>query len=243
MAEKSNMTPDWIQRVWQQNPCRVQPNGNVILGPCRAAFVNVLERPKPGPDGKERSYGVVLVIPPLGLIGGAQALAPLQQAIVAIFQEKMPAALANADLMAKMNNPIKRQATWIDKKTGQLYDGFEAGPDRFAISSNSAQSKPAVVDQTLAPIVDKSRLYSGCWVIPAVKPAWITRADNPGVTCYLQSLMVVADDENLGGVGAANPSADFQGVKVDPSVNPSALFGAGGETAGAQPAAPINLFA
>lgn len=244
MAEKTKMTPEWITRVWQENPCRKQPNGNIILGPCRAAFVNVLERPKPGSDGKERSYGTVIIIPALSLIGGPQALAPLQQDIIAIFQDKAPAALQNPDLMAKYNNPIKRQGGWIDKKTGDLYDGFVSGPDRFAISANSSQSKPPVVDQNLAPIIDKNRIYSGCWVIPSIKADWIKRDDNPGVTCYLQSLMVVADDENLGGVGAANPNADFAGVKVDPTVNPSALFGAGGPTAGEQAVVGgVNLFA
>jgi hypothetical protein len=90
-----------------------------------------------------------------------------------------------------------------------------------------------VVDQNLAPIVDKRHVYSGCWVIPTVIAKWFDVGTNKGPTFYLQSVMVVADDENLGGTGSANPNADFAGVKIDQTVNPAAAFGVEGPTAGA----------
>lgn len=244
MPEKTRMTPDWITRVWAENPCRRQPNGNILLGPVRAAFCNVLERPKPGQDGKEKAYGVVLLIPDLSLIGGQEALRPLYEARQSLVQEKAPNALQSEAVFRKLHNPFKSQGDFVNTKdpNGALYDGFVDG--RLCISANSSQTKPPVVDQNLAPIIDKSGVYSGCWVIPALGPGWIGRDDNKGPTFYLQSLMVVAHDDNLGGVGAANPNADFAGVKVDASVNPAAMFGADGPTAGGQPAAtPINLFA
>lgn len=242
--ENTRMTPEWIARVWKDNPCRKLPNGNIIFL-ARTAFCNVLERPKAGPDGKERAYGSVLMIPDLNLIGGQAALQPLVDDVNALYKEKMPAALANPDLRAKLHNPFKKQDGYINTKspTGDLYDGFV--PGRLCISANSSQSQPAVVDQSLAPVIDKARVYSGCWVIAAVKAGWITNPQNPGPTFYLQSLMVVADDNSLGGVGQSNPSADFAGVKVDAAVNPAAMFGEDGPTAGGQApaAAGIDLFA
>jgi len=227
MAEKTRMTPEWVKRVWADNPCAKLDNGNIRMGPCRAAFVNVLEQRKK--DGVEKGYGVVLLVPDKEIIG-ATALQVLEDDYMALMREKAPAALNNPDLLAKYHNPFKKQGSWIDKKSGQLYDGFV--PGRIAISANSSKSKPPVVDINGAPIIDKARIYSGCWVIPAVKCGWINNTENEGPTFYLQSLMVVADDESLGGTGGGDPSRDFAGVKVDASVNPAAAFGASGPTAG-----------
>lgn len=238
--EKSRMTPDWISRVWKENPVhRSVKSGNIITGPVRLAFVNVLERQKKK-DGSEGGYGTVLLFPDLGLIGGKEALAPLYLARQSLLQEKMPAALANEAIFKRLHNPFKDQGDYVNTKdpNGALYDGFVGG--RICISANSSQSQPPVVDQNGAPILDKSRIYSGCWAIAALGPGWIGRDDKKGPTFYLQSLMVVADDENLAGAGSANPSADFAGVKIDPSVSPTAAFGDETPAAGA-PA--IDLFA
>lgn len=229
MAEKSRMTREWVERVWADNPCLKLDNGNVRFV-ARLGFVNLLERPKPGSDGKERAYGAVLLLPEMG---GAVSMAPLQAEVSALFGEKAPLALQNAEVMKKYNNPFKKQDGYVDKKTGQLFDGFVMG--RFCISANSSQSKPSVVDINGAPIVDKSGIYSGCWAIVAVRPAWY-KNESEGATCYLQSVMKIADDENLGGVGQSNPSQDFAGVKIDPTVNPAAAFGVGGTTAAQQAA-------
>jgi hypothetical protein len=222
--EKTRMTPEWIQRVWNDNPCRkIEKTGGIIFV-ARTAFCNVLERPKPGQDGKERAFGSVLLIPDLALIGGEAALKPLQDDYDALLKEHMPAALANADLRGKLHNPLKKQGTFINTKSkdADLYDGFV--PGRLCISANSSQSQPGVYDQNMAPIIDKARVYSGCWVIAEVKGGWIKNPQNPGPTFYLQQMMVIADDNSLGGVGASNPSDAFAGVKVDAAVNPSSLF-------------------
>lgn len=217
MSEKTRMTDEWIARVWKDNPCHIAANGEIITGPVRLAFCNVLERPKPGQDGKERSYGAVLLFPE------DADLKPLYDAATDLFTEKAPQVLANPKLASKFNNPFKKQGDFLDAKTGEAYDGFVEG--RTAISANSSQTKPVVVDLRNTPIVDKARVYSGCWAIVALKAGWIGRDDNKGPTFYLQSIMVVADDENLGGVGSSNPSVSFAGVKIDQTVNPAGLFG------------------
>ncbi len=225
MAHKENtrMTPEWIKRVWNDNPPRRAANGNIIFL-ARTAFCNVLERPKPGNDDKERAFGSVLLIPDLDIIGGADALKLFTDACTALIAESMPAALKNKDLADKLHNPLKKQGTYVNIKSedGDLYEGFV--PGRFCISANSSQSKPQVVDQNMSPLIDKADVYSGMWVLAAVKEGWIKTKENPGPTFYLQSLMKVADDNSLGGVGQSNASSDFAGVKIDQTVNPAEAF-------------------
>lgn len=240
MAEKTNMTPEWISRVWQDNPCRLQKNGNILTGPVRLAFCNVLE-PGKNKDGSEKGYGVVLLFPDLGLIGGPEALAVLQNARLGLIKEKMPAALANEALRKKLHNPFKDQGDFVDTKStdGSLYEGFVAG--RPAISANSRTSKPMVTDANLSPVIDKSEVFSGCWALVALNPGWIGRDDKKGPTFYLNGVMVIAKDQSLGGVGGPGNAKDlFEGVKIDGAVDPAAMFG----DAGSAPAEkqPVNLF-
>lgn len=222
MAEKSLMTREWIERAWKTHPNRIMPDGRVITGPCRAAFFNCLSRPK-NKDGTDRAYGVVLLFPDhtipgvnLGLLAG-----PINN----LLDDKAPGARNNPSLRAKYHEPFRKQETWIDLKTGEPYDGFV--PGRFAISANSSQSQPPVVDTRGAPIVEKSRAYSGCWVIANLNPGWINRTDKKGPTFYLNAVMVVADDESLGGTGQVSPTEAFSGITVDlGDINPDAAFGA-----------------
>lgn len=233
MAEKSNMKREWIERAWKDNPCVKLSNGNVRTGPVRLGFANLLERPKPGSDGKERAYGTVLLFP------DGVDLSVLKNEAKAILQENAPASLTNKAIFDKLNNPFKDQGGFVDKE-GNIYDGFV--PGRIAISANSSKSQPPVVDQKMAPIIDRRHVYSGCWAIVTLAPRWFDVGTNKGPTFYLQSVMVVADDENIGGAGAANPNADFAGVKVDAALNPAAAFGAEGATAGATEEAPFDVF-
>lgn len=228
MAEKSRAKREWIERVWADNPPEIMPNGNLRFL-ARTAFCNLLERPKNKQTGEEQAWGTVLLLPEAG---GPVKFDLFQQAIAGVLKEHMPAALANEALRDKLNKPFKKQGSFIDIKDpdGNLYDGFVDG--RFCISANSSQSKPYVVDINGAPIVDKSRIYSGCWVLASVKPDWIKNPQNPGPTFYLQGVMVVSDDESLGGVGGGDPKADFAGVKIDQAVNPAAMFGAEAPTPG-----------
>lgn len=214
MAEKSRMTREWIQRVWADNPCRMLDNGNMITGPVRLAFANILERGKPQPPKTEGSFGAVLLFPE-----GVDLSVPKAQ-VLDLIKENAPAALANQALADRLNKPLKKQDTFVDKE-GRLYDGFVDG--RVCISANSG-SQPPCVDMGMAPIIDKKHVYSGVWAIVTLAPKWFDVSTNKGPTFYLQSVMVVADDENLGGTGSANPNSDFAGVKIDAAVNPSAAF-------------------
>jgi hypothetical protein len=219
--KNSRHTQETIARWWAENPMHVSAkSGNLITGPVRLAFCNVLQRPKAGADGKEKAYGSVLLFP--FPVTEEAALKPARDAVLALYKENMPAALTNPAIREKLHKPFKDQGSFTSLESGECYAGFT--PGLLAISANSSQSQPAVVDQNGAPITEKTRVYSGCWAIVALRPAWFKVDGNQGPTFYLQSVMVVADDESLGGAGAANPSADFAAVKVDASIAPADLF-------------------
>ena len=222
MAEKSNMTAEWLQRVWEKYPNKLNNNGTITTGPVRTAFCNLLDRGK-NKDGTLRAYGAVLLFPDHRVIKAVN-LDVLMKPVKAMLLDKAPLALENPTVRAKYHDPFKKQDTFIDSETGELYDGFVAG--RYAISANSSQTQPPVVDQKLAPIIDKSKVYSGCWVLANLNPGWINRDDKKGPTFYLNTVMVVAEDENLGGVGKVNPRDAFAGVNIEAGdINADKAFG------------------
>ena len=140
-----------------------------------------------------------------------------------LLREKAPAALTDPDLRARYHNPFKKQESFVELKTGEIYDGFT--PGRIAISANSPGGKPDVFDQRQQIITDKDRAYSGCWAMVGLNPGWINRDEKKGPTFYLQWAIIVADDENLGGSGRTAPAVAFAGVQIDAEVNPAAQFG------------------
>lgn len=218
MDTTTNMTPEWIAQTAKAHPPTLLDNGNIrVFG--RLAFVNLLDRPKDKKTGKDRAWGCVVLLPE------ETDLKVLKDEAKALFQEKAPLALTNPAVAKRYHNPFKKQEEQVDKKTGQPYAGFV--PGRTCLSANSPQSQPPVVNQRLAPIVDKARVFSGCWALVAVRPSWFKQDANEGPTFYLQSVMVVAEDQTLGGSGSADPNTDFAGISITGDVNPADAFGTG----------------
>lgn len=232
--EKSRMSNEWIEKAWAQYPNKINPNGTVTTGPVRAAFCQVLgDKPK-NKAGEEKAWGTVLLFPDHRIIK-TMNLGVLAGPINDLLREKAPIALTDKRVRAKYHDPFKKQDQYIGKD-GSLYAGFEDG--LFCISANSSQSRPLVVNQRNAPIVEKSGIYSGCWVLANLNPGWINREDKKGPTFYLDALMVVAEDEMLGGSGGfVNPNEVFGAVNIEAGdINPDAAFGEGSlQSAGADP--------
>lgn len=216
MAEKSSLTKEWVADVVSRYPPAKLPNGNIRLFG-RFAFCNVLERPIDKKTGKEKSYGLVLLIPE------GTDLSVLKYEAKELFRKEAPQALENPELARKFNNPFKKQEDYISTENGEMYDGFVKG--RVAMSFNSPQSKPLVTDKRMAPIIDKKDIYSGAWGFVEVHPAWFSVDGNKGPTFYLQQLMKIEDDDSLGGMGRADPKAAFGDISITSDVNPSDAFG------------------
>lgn len=209
----SNMTDEWIERVWRDNPC-VLIDGNVRTGPVRLAFPSIFERSKPVEEGKEGKYGANLLFP-LGVD-------------LSLLEDECLEALAKAPWyragMTGLTMPLKDPAKMPLKDPGGMlkYSGFQAGA-RYVIATSD--NPPLCVDQRLAPITDKAKVYSGVWAIPTIRAFTYNKGVNKGVGFGLQSLMIVADDSSLGGIPPANPQRDFGGVKIDPVVSAGTYFG------------------
>lgn len=229
---KTNMNSAWIDKVVRDNPFTLLENGNIRTCPLRLSFFHGWKRAKPqkGDDGqlKEGKYGSVLIIPPsadvslLGTIVRDTALA------------KWPRA-GQPDGPRLKPTPLHPQSEMAGR-----YDGFwNEGIFIRAI----ADRQPPIVDQRNAPITDENRAYSGAWAIVAIRAFTYDLAMSKGVSFGLQSVMIIADDQQLSG-GGGNPAQDFAGVNISSDVNPAAAFGTGA-TAGQQGGAPgvVDIFA
>ncbi len=232
MSEKSNVTKEWIEGAWAKYPPKKLENGNIVFGPVRLAFVNLVGEQKKTKAGNLKSWGAVLLFP------DCADLKLLKTEATAKLKEKAPLALTNKAIAEKYHNPFKKQDSFVDTKTGNLYEGFVEG--RTAISMNSPGSQPPVVNQRLAPVIDEKSCYSGVWAMVTASPcSWFKVDGNEGPNFYLQSVMIVQDDESLGGSGSSNPNKDFEGINLSSDVNPAAAFGAA-DTNGEE---PVDIFA
>lgn len=232
MAEATNMKPDWVARVVADNPISLLPNGNVRTCPVRLSFPHLLTPSKPTKEKPEGSYGSTLLFP-FGIDDSV-----LRKAATEVVAASLPAALQPGG--PRVFNPFKvvkaaDDPNWQKGDPTDASEGYVRGALVLRCNSTAAI---LTVDQRLAPITDTARIYPGVWAICTIRPYWFSGDTNKGPTFGLQSVMIVADDVNLGG-GAANPQADFAGVKIDASVNPAAAFGQGA-TAGAREV--VDLF-
>ena len=214
----TNMTDEWIKAALAKNPCVKLENGNIRTCPVRLSFVHVFKPGKAIEEGKEPKYGVSVLFPV-----GAD-ISVLQAEARAVAQGKWPK--AGTPEGPKLKGPFLKQ-----DDDAERYIGYRPGGVLIRALSNQ---RIAVVDQNLAPIVDEARVYPGVWAIVTLRAFAYDMGVNKGVSFGLQSVMIIADDQNIGGTGQDNPSTDFASVQVDANLNPSALFGAEGGTAGGQ---------
>lgn len=245
MPMKNSRLPDNVLAAWlQSNPIHISAKtGNIVTCPCRASWIFAFKPSdkKKNDEGVEvdGKYGVQLWFPPgaepgihgvmvpallKGIAAGRPGLAPRLPENPFAAQGFTPEwikayyAATGGGAAGEMHNPFRDQQTQAK---------YGATPGLPLITATS-KLKPQVHDTMGNPIVDANRLYPGCWVIaslnvyesgfkPKVQP-------KKGYYFGLQSLMLVADDEQLGAV--APPAADdFAGVKVDQFFDPSKALG------------------
>lgn len=208
----TNMTDEWIKKACERNPIRVLDSGNILLCPTRGSFLNLFERSRPIPPATEGSYGGNLIFPTCA------DLSVLEKAVVEVLKEKCPDALSSdPKKRVKVKSPFKDQGDMLK------YDGYVEG-GKF-ISATSKKNRPVLVDARQQIVTDETLVYPGVWVVCTVRPFWYDKGVNKGVSFGLQSVMLVADDKNLGGGGGGNVAADFAGVNIDAGdVDTTGLF-------------------
>ena len=210
----TQMKDEWIQRVWKDNPCVLLDNGNIRTGPVRLAFPDLFQKSKPIPPNDEGKYGANLLFP-LGVD-------------LTLLENECLEALTKAPWyrpgMGGMTMPIKDPAKMPLKDPGGMlkYAGFQGGA-RYVIATSN--DKPLVVDSRMSPVTDEAKVYPGVWAITTIRAFTYNKGVNKGVGFGLQSVMIVADDNSLGGKPPANPQRDFGGVNIDASVNTANYVG------------------
>lgn len=108
-------------------------------------------------------------------------------------------------------------ANWRDKvKSGELKlrfpfrSGGESdykdkagyGPETVFLRC-SAEQRPGVVDQSLQPILDSTRIYPGCYVRGSLRAFGYEQKGNKGVAFGLNNIQLLRDGESLGGMSRA----------------------------------------
>ena len=231
MAENSKLDKQWLAQTIAQNPPTAlvnpetgQPTGALLTGPVRLSFPNLFKPGKPMDADKEPSYGAALLFPE------GVNFQPLVDAVNQCLTENFAEYAATS--FQGLKTPFRDQGEKAAK-----FDGYVPGRYFFSVST---QYKPPIVDHRIVPIVDESKVYPGVWAICTVNPFPFDVTVNKGVSFGLQNVMIIADDEQLGGRGI-DPNTAFTGVNVTPQAPVAGQFGmVPGTTmpAGAVPTAP-----
>lgn len=194
--EATDQTPEWIAQVVAQNPIQMVDEANVRSCPVRLSFPNLF-RPTSVEEGKEPTFNVTLLFPPVDI-------SLLHQVAGAKMLEAFPNYLQNGQWLDGLEWPFKDQAA----KAAKL-EGYTSGSPYLSISS---KYRPAVVDSRQVPIIDEARVYPGVWGLAVMNCYdWNYKNMKRGVSFGLQTLMILADDRKLGG-GAVDTATAFAGV-------------------------------
>jgi hypothetical protein len=207
----TRMSEAWIKRVVTDFPCTLLDTGAIRTCPVRLSFPNIFKKGKPVEAGKEGTYGSCLVF-------------PLQAELGLLYRQAQDVAMAQwPKQMGKLKNPFLAQDDMVQ------YGGFT--PGGVYIRSVAYENQPAVFDQRHVPIVDPARVYPGVWAVCTIRAFAYDKGVNKGVSFGLNSVMVVADDQPLGG-SVSDPDHDFAGVQIDAEMQVDSMFG--------QPSAPAD---
>ena len=208
---------DWLEKLIADNPCKVvidqktgQPNGNILTGPVRLSWTEPLWKPKKNPKNED-VYSCTFLWP-LGVDLTVLSQAVTQSGMVG-FPENMT---GQGFVWHGLKTPFHDQAEKAHKYEGYLPGAYYAAA--------TTQFPPRIVDPNMNDIVDvPKRCYPGALAIAAVN-TYTYKNVNKGVSIGLQSLVIIGDDQNIGGGKGGNPQRDFAGIAVTQNTKISDAF-------------------
>ena len=170
----------------------------VITGKVRASFVHVFE--PQSINGSEPKYSCSLIIP------------KSDQATLTAINRAIDAAIAAGTAKFGGKKPGKA-ALKLPLRDGDVERDDEAYAGCMFLNANSLNA-PQVVDEAVAPILDRAEVYSGCYARVSLSFYAFNTNGNKGIACGLGNIQKTRDGEPLGGghVSAADDfgaSADF----------------------------------
>lgn len=202
----SKMTDKQIAALMQRFPVQVLSNGNIRTCPVRLSYPHLFEKyvnKKKFPDA-EPKFSVTCLFPK-----GAD--------LSAIEKATRECAVENFGRdweRKKVELPLLDQG-----KEGTPEGGYV--PGAMLCRSTSSQ-KPKVVNRSLAD-VDKDDVYPGIWAIVTLRP-FPSDYGKKRVSLGLQNVMIIADDERLGG-GGSRAEDDFEPIDALDELEGETEFG------------------
>jgi hypothetical protein len=173
----------------------------VTKTPVRLSYC-YLNSPRKNDDGSDGKYGAMLIIPKTDTATVKQ----LNDAIEAARVVGVSKGVRNAK---NFPSPL-RDGDGL-KPRGGAY-----GPECKGcwVLNTSSKRQPKVVDRHVQPIIDPDEIYSGMWAIVDINFACFSMSSNSGISCYLNNVQKIRDDEPLGG-SAARPEDVFSAVQEE----------------------------
>ena len=206
LMNDTNMTDAWIEEMTEAVPMQFAQDGSdeILTGLVRLSFPKLF---KPEITDRGERYSTAMLFPlnaPLGLLTEANAdLGAINERGWALIEERFPKQIRNGE-------PARTLKTAVREQDEHTRSGFT--PGGYYLNA-AATRKPAIVDIDGNPVTDPSALLPGYWAICTVTLYTFDKDANKGVTAGLGSVMVVAEDQVLGGSGLP-PSRAFARAKV-----------------------------
>jgi hypothetical protein len=100
------------------------------------------------------------------------------------------------------------------EELAEQYDYIEPGDVILKLRRYEKYGQPQLWDQNVEPIESPTEMYSGCHVVADVEFFGWERKTSAGVSCRLNGLQKVREDEPLGG-GKANTKDSFERQEVE----------------------------
>lgn len=168
----------------------------VTTGKVRISYANVWE-PRANQDGKEK-YSASFIIPK----SDTTTISAIEKAIAAAIQDgiergKFPRGIKPGQL----KNPLR---------DGDEERNDEAYADSMFVNANSNE-RPEIVGPDVKPLLERRRLFSGCYVHAVLTFYAYDVNGNRGVACGLGPIQLVDEGPALGGV-AAKASDEFTAI-------------------------------
>lgn len=164
----------------------------IVTGEVRLSYANIWE-PK-SIQGSKPKYSVSLIIP------------KSDQATLTAINRAIDAAIAAGTAKFGGKKPGKA-ALKLPLRDGDIEKEDEAYAGCMFVNANSL-NPPQVVDEAVAPILDRAEVYSGCYARVSLSFYAFNTNGNKGIACGLGNIQKVRDGEPLGG-GHVSAADDF----------------------------------
>ena len=170
-------------------------NTKVVTGTVRLSYEHVWE--PASIHGGEEKYSASLIIPK----SDKATVNAIQKAVDTAIEEGL------AKFGGKKPN---KAAIKLPLRDGDAEREDEAYQNSFFVNANS-RTAPQIVDRSVQPILDRSEIYSGCYIRASISFYAFNSNGNKGIACGLNNIQKIRDGEPLG--GRTNAADDFTTVE------------------------------